>query len=72
MIGEQKANGGVEWGNIRLGGHSLWGGAGASIGLLGPVLFLCFINDLDMAVQMVMGSGEDAKATILFLVSRQA
>ena len=32
---------------------------------MGPVLFLCFINDLDMAVEMVMGSGEDAKATIL-------
>ena len=33
--------------------------------VLGPVLFLCFINDLDMAVEMVMGEGEDAKATIL-------
>ena len=33
--------------------------------VLGPVLFLCFINDLDMAVEMVMGEGEDTKATIL-------
>ena len=33
--------------------------------VLGPVLFLCFINDLDMAVEMVMGEGEDKKATIL-------
>ena len=33
--------------------------------VLGPVLFLCYINDLDMAVEMVMGRGDEAKATIL-------
>jgi hypothetical protein len=33
--------------------------------VLGLVLFLCFIHDFDMAVEMVMGDGKDAKATIL-------
>ena len=33
--------------------------------VLGPILFLCFINDLDMAVDMVMESGGEEKSTII-------
>ena len=33
--------------------------------VLGPTLFLCFINNLDMAVDMVMGGGGELKSTII-------
>ena len=33
--------------------------------VLGPTLFLCFIDDLDMAVDMVMGGGGELKSTII-------
>ena len=33
--------------------------------VLGPVLFLCFINDLDLAVDMVNGAGGQDKLNIL-------
>ena len=33
--------------------------------ILGPVLFLCFINDLDLAVDMVTGAGGQDKLNIL-------
>ena len=33
--------------------------------VLGPILFLCYINDLDLAVDMVMGIGGEERQTIL-------
>ena len=33
--------------------------------VLGPTLFLCFINNLDMAVDMAMVAGREQKGTII-------
>ena len=33
--------------------------------VLGPTLFLCYINDLDLAVDMVMGTGGEETQSIL-------
>merc|ERR1711888_436186 len=46
------------------GETSEWGDICSGV-VQGSVLFLCFINDLDMVVEMVMGEGKDTKATIL-------
>ena len=33
--------------------------------VLGPTLFLCFINDLDLAVEMAMAGGGEQRSFIL-------